>query len=391
MINRILLIFIISISFVTSTSAQQNDNQITIGTKHKINSTVLNEEREIWIYLPANHTPNGNYPVMYVLDGDRSFTYSSGLVRQFAENGKMPNIILVGILNTNRDRDLSPTHVEKDFRGNPQPFLKTTGGGDTFLKFMRTELAPYIEKNYTSSKFRIFTGHSLGGLMAVHALLEHSDFYNAFIAIDPSLWWDDGIMIKRLTQQLTKKRNTKNTFYMSSANNDNADGNFMLPPQIEFMEKLAKWDSHTLNSKRDYYDQDHHGSVDLISFYNGLEFIFKNYNFSFDEAVNDPSFINNHFTAFSNQIGYKFKPSEAIINRLAYTYLHDKKDSEKALELFLENTQKHPNSANAFDSLSDVYKVIGNKEMAIKSLERALEIDPNFPPSIRKLKEIKGE
>jgi len=386
---RYLLSFFIII--LSTNLAFSTEDQITIGTKHKIYSETLNEEREIWIYLPPNHNPNGNYPVMYVLDGDRSFTYASGLVKQFAENDKMPNMILVGILNTDRNRDLTPTHVEIDEDGNPQPFLKTTGGGDNFLNFMREELAPFIEKNYTSSKFRIFAGHSFGGLLAVHAFLEQSDFYNAFIAIDPSLWWDDGILNKHLAEKISKPRNTKNTFYMSSANNDAGNGNIMIAPQEEFMEKLLKWDTDTLNIKSDYYENEHHGSVDLISFFNGLEFIFKNYRFSFDKAIEDPTFLDRHFEVFSSQVGYQFKPNEAVINRIAYTYLFMKQDKEKALELFKQNVRDYPYSANAYDSISDAYNLMGNKEMAIASLEKALAIDPKFPPSIRKLREIKGE
>jgi predicted alpha/beta superfamily hydrolase len=90
---RYLLSFFIII--LSTNLAFSTEDQITIGTKHKIYSETLNEEREIWIYLPPNHNPNGNYPVMYVLDGDRSFTYASGLVKQFAENDKMPSMILV--------------------------------------------------------------------------------------------------------------------------------------------------------------------------------------------------------------------------------------------------------------------------------------------------------
>ncbi len=386
---RYLLSFFIII--LSTNLAFSTEDQITIGTKHKIYSETLNEEREIWIYLPPNHNPNGNYPVMYMLDGDRSFTYASGLVKQFAENDKMPNMILVGILNTDRNRDLTPTHVEIDEDGNSQPFLKTTGGGDNFLNFMREELAPFIEKNYTSSKFRIFAGHSFGGLLAVHAFLEQSDFYNAFIAIDPSLWWDDGILNKHLSEKISKPRNTKNTFYMSSANNDGGNGNIMIAPQEEFMEKLLKWDTDTLNIKSDYYENEHHGSVDLISFFNGLEFIFKNYRFSFDKAIEDPTFLDRHFEVFSSQVGYQFKPNEAVINRIAYTYLFMKQDKEKALELFKQNFRDYPYSANAYDSISDAYNLMGNKEMAIASLEKALAIDPKFPPSIRKLREIKGE
>ncbi|MDA9180521.1 esterase family protein, partial [Emcibacteraceae bacterium] len=75
---RYLLSFFIII--LSTNLAFSTEDQITIGTKHKIYSETLNEESEIWIYLPPNHNPNGNYPVMYVLDGDRSFTYASGLV-----------------------------------------------------------------------------------------------------------------------------------------------------------------------------------------------------------------------------------------------------------------------------------------------------------------------
>ena len=64
---------------------------------------------------------------------------------------------------------------------------------------------------------------------------------------------------------------------------------------------------------------------------------------------------------------------------------------EKALELFKQNVRDYPYSANAYDSISDAYNLMGNKEMAIASLEKALAIDPKFPPSIRKLREIKGE
>ena len=219
-----------------------------------------------------------------MMDGNRSYHYASGVLKQLSVNGKMPEAILVSIPNTDRNRDLTPTHTEVDFQGNEQAFLKTTGGGDNFIKFIKTELAPVIEENYTSSKYRIFIGHSLGGLMVTHALLEDSDFFNSFIAIDPSLWWDNEIMNKHLLEKQSKARNTQNVYYMSSANNGGPDVNIMIEPQKKFMENLTNWNTDTLNFKREYFSNDDHGSVDLISIYNGLQYIFENYKLDYKKV-----------------------------------------------------------------------------------------------------------
>jgi len=63
-----------------------------------------------------------------------------------------------------------------------------------------------------------------------------------------------------------------------------------------------------------------------------------------------------------------------------------KKDHKKALEVFIKNTQDYPNSSNSYGSLSDAYTAMDNREMAIKSLEKAIELDPNADASITKLK-----
>ena len=321
-------------------------------------------------------------------DGDLSFHFASGMLKQLAATGKIPDIILVSIPNTDRNRDLTPTHTEVDSQGKQQSFLKTTGGGDNFIEFIKTELSSRIEENYTTSKFRIYIGHSFGGLLVTHAFLEHSDFFNAFLAIDPSLWWDDRVMNRNLLEKISQKRSHNSTYYMSSANNDNPLGNTMLEPQMQFMDSLTRWDTDTLNVKREYFSNDNHGSVDLISVYNGLQFIFDKYKLDFEKAVEDPNYLDEHFSNFSKRIGYNFSPGENVINRLAYTYLFVKKDKDKALDLFIQNTQNYPDSSNTYDSLSDAYKEIGNNEMVIKNLEKAIELDPNAEGSKRKLKEF---
>ena len=281
MLPKITLVAIFYVLGSLSISAQDTPTDINIGTIHSLHSNVLNEDRPYWLSLPANFDPEKPYPVIYMTDGDLSFHFASGMLKQLAATGKIPDIILVSIPNTDRNRDLTPTHTEVDSQGKQQSFLKTTGGGDNFIEFIKTELSSRIEENYTTSKFRIYIGHSFGGLLVTHAFLEHSDFFNAFLAIDPSLWWDDRVMNRNLLEKISQKRSHNSTYYMSS-------------------------DTDTLNVKREYFSNDNHGSVDLISVYNGLQFIFDKYKLDFEKAVEDPNYLDEHFSNFSKRIGYNF-------------------------------------------------------------------------------------
>lgn len=156
----------------------QNGENITIGKKEVIHSKVLSENRTLWIYTPnitsKNPNPDMRYPVLYLLDGEAHFYSTVGIIQQLSQangNGVLPEMIVVGIENTNRFRDLVPS----DNLTKPNPFID----------FLSTELIPHIDRNYNTAPYKILVGHSLGGLMAVDILTNFPDLFNAYIAIDP--------------------------------------------------------------------------------------------------------------------------------------------------------------------------------------------------------------
>jgi len=51
---------------------------------------------------------------------------------------------------------------------------------------------------------------------------------------------------------------------------------------------------------------------------------------------------------------------------------------------------KYPKSANVYDSLGDAYQAAGRKDDAIKSYEKALAIDPNYPSSVESIRKLRG-
>ena len=177
--------------------AQTNVNAITIGKKYSIKSDILNETRSYNVYLPPSHqsTPNKKYIVAYVLDGDKSkFLEVSGIVQSMnsIQHLKMqiPELIVIGIENTNRTRDFTPTHSLSYLEQENVAAFRSSGKANDFMKFLEKELMPEIDSTYRTLSKNMVIGHSFGGLFAIHALLESRNLFDYFILIDPSWHWD---------------------------------------------------------------------------------------------------------------------------------------------------------------------------------------------------------
>ncbi len=190
-------------------SAQDSDARppqpITIGERFSIVSRVLGEERAYWVSLPASYHDSTfglrAYPVLYLLDGPAHFHSASGMV-QFMSAGingniQVPELIVIAIPNTNRNRDYTPTHSTIGNGGIEVPSLDVSGGGDRFLEFIGDELFPTIDAGFRTLPYRVLMGHSFGGLLTVHALQSAPGMFQSFISIDPSLWWDDQVLVDR--------------------------------------------------------------------------------------------------------------------------------------------------------------------------------------------------
>jgi predicted alpha/beta superfamily hydrolase len=134
--TRIAAVLLISITF--SLFNYRAAAQDLPGKRDSIQSAALKEKRYLQVVLPRNYKPGSadKYDVLYVLDDGNTKTINN--VQQFIEDeGFMPPTIIVGVLNTDRNRDFLPTNVA-DF--------KTSGGADKFLQFFKDELIPYVNK-----------------------------------------------------------------------------------------------------------------------------------------------------------------------------------------------------------------------------------------------------
>ena len=161
-------------------------------------SDVLGEERTILVRTPPGYAASTiRYPVLYLTDGDAQIGHTAATVAFLARNGRMPEMIIVGVTNTDRTRDLTPTKAELAGAGGTVNQFPTSGGSDKFLAFFERELIPKIEAGYRTAPFRVFAGHSFGGLFATYAAVAKPDLFNALIAVSPTLFWDNDLPIRK--------------------------------------------------------------------------------------------------------------------------------------------------------------------------------------------------
>jgi predicted alpha/beta superfamily hydrolase len=271
--------------------AQTNENAITIGKKYSIKSNILNETRSYNVYLPPSYqsTPNKKYIVAYVLDGDKSkFLEVSGIVQSMnsIQHLKMqiPELIVIGIENTNRTRDFTPTHSLSYLEQENIAAFSSSGKANDFMKFLEKELMPEIDSTYRTISKNMVIGHSFGGLFAIHVLLESRNLFDYFILIDPSWHWDHNYIGKRTRKVLQDRPDLNARVYISLANNSKDDARHYMWGQ-EFFQMLDRHPSKELDAKIQYFEDEKHLTVPLPSTYYGLRFIF-------DEFEID---INNHY------------------------------------------------------------------------------------------------
>ena len=370
---RLLSLFLL-LCFVPMASAQEVAPPVP--QRLDIHSSVLKEDRVIWVRMPPGYQQSKDvYPVVYQTDAPQHVNEIGSTIDFLVTHGRMPPLIVVGIANTDRTRDLTPTHADfKNPDGSVTTF-PTSGGADRFLEFIQTELIPEIEKRYRTAPYRIFAGHSFGGLLAIHALITRPDLFNAYIAVSPSLQWDDGHTLHQAQQFFATHAELKKALFFSLAN-EGSHPNPMGENFEQFRKTLAAgapkgliWDSAR------YPDEDH-GSTVLRAHYAGLRTIFSDWQAPRDEnGFPDGGLagLQQHYQKLSVRFGYRIPVPENTINLLGYQLMGAKKLDE-AIAAFKQNVELYPGSANVYDSLGEGLEAAGKLDSATQNFQKAIEM-----------------
>jgi predicted alpha/beta superfamily hydrolase len=392
--------FLLGILFSIAIQAQTG-NQVVIGKTDSVYSHILKEKRKVWVYLPNMKSPSPDasqrYPVVYLLDGDGHFESVVGMIQQLSQvngNSIVPEMIVVAIPNTDRTRDLTPTHILSDPPMMDSNFSKNTGGGDNFTSFLEKELMPHIDSVYPTQKYKMLIGHSFGGLAVMNVLNNRPKLFNSYIAIDPSMWYDKEQFLKTTTQKLSTQKYDGISLYLGIANtlpegmtlekmkqDKTADTRHIR--SIFALDKFIK--EHPQNGLKyasKYYADDDHSSAPFITEYDGLRFIFNQYRFKFtrgdfmDPGIGIADRLSKHYNNLSKEFGYTISPAEMQVNALGYNALSQKQYA-KAAALFEMNIRNYPKSGNVYDSYADMWLAQNDTVKAISNFQKALDVQFN--------------
>ncbi len=346
---------------------------ITIGETVKITSKVLGEERTLLVSLPGGYArATARYPVLYMTDGDAHLIHTRGTVDFLARNGEMPDVIIVGITNTDRTRDLTPTRGFRRLPDGTRQEIAGSGGGSRFLDFFARELIPYVDAHYRTTPYRILAGHSLGGLFTLFAFWERGEMFSAHIAASPSLDWDDDLPLRRVEGFLKGKHELPRTVFVTMADEEEGDP---APTQFDRLRTVlggAKpagfaWDSR-------HMPEENHGSVVLRSHYWGLRAIFAGWRLPLEARGRYAGTLDDlkaHYAGLAKRFGVEVVPPEQVVNQIGYQHLLTD-DVDGALAFFRANVGLYPASANVHDSLAEALEKAGRLEEAVASYATAV-------------------
>lgn len=197
-----------------------------------VESAVLKETRRINVYRPPGYDAarGARYPVLYMPDGglQEDFPHVATTIDTAIRAGAMRPLILVGIENTERRRDMTgPTEVEEDRKIAPR-----VGGSAAFRRFIADELMPEVRRRVRTSDETAILGESLAGLFIVETFFLEPELFDTYIALSPSLWWNNEELVRKAAERLKGQPGLRATLYLASAEDD------IVPPIARLAEVL---------------------------------------------------------------------------------------------------------------------------------------------------------
>jgi len=378
---------------------QQSQFLQKVGAVDSLYSKKLNEFRTIYVQLPASYSSEKNqkYPVVYILDGEL-FLPTVNDVQNYYSGGFTPEMVLVGISNDkNRVRDLTTSTIATKYG---MPFNEKNGEADNFRQFIETELIPYIENKYPVTNYRTLIGHSYGGLFTISTLIHQPELFANYLAIDPSLDWDDQKPLQEAREVMAAHDYKNKALFMSLSGQlhmqnskitidnvmqDTTDFTLFSRSNIAFSNLVKQNAKNGLSFEWKFYPKDIHGTIPFPSIMDGLVALFDWYQMENTDKINSFEttkeelfgIIKHRAEKLKAHFGYSVPPyPEELLNMSGYMNM-DMQQPEKAKMYFELAMEYYPKSANAYDSMAEYYEVQGDFANAIKYVTKAFELSDN--------------
>jgi len=346
-------------------SPLEHATPLVIGHRLTLHSSILDEDRTILLSLPENPQSGGApMPVIYLLDGGAHFLHTVATMDLLSRSDKMPYSLVVGIANTDRDRDLTAAAASG----------RSSGGADRFLDFIESELIPFVESSFVTAPHRTLIGHSLGGSFVLHSLVDRPDLSNAAIAISPAITNDERVgegqvsLSQRMEAGFEDRESQQFSLFVTMSEGEDVEWESDLVAVIDLLESSAPrgfaWEYRRMPGED-------HGTTVHGSTFAGLRFINRDWAELRDLRTGELSELRGRFERVSQRLGTVIRPPEALVNLLGYRLLAEG-SGEAAIEVFEYNLTLYTESANVHDSLGEALERQGKLPGAMQSYRKAV-------------------
>jgi len=282
-------------------------------------------------------------------------------------------MIIVAVVNVDRNRDYTPTYAPNQLGSLYYP---TSGKADRFLEFIEKELIPEIDIRYRTQPFRTLAGWSFGGLFTVHTLINNPELFSAYLAISPSIWWDDDLYVSKFDSIFAQYKFIPKKLTITCGTLEG--GSIGRSVRDGFVPILKKKLPNDYQFNFVEIPDEGHSFVPYKALYDGLASVFSDYPMPFEKVNEGYESIEKYFSELSKRYDYEIKISEwAYMNLI--NDLNGKGKHKKAMDIANLYHIDYPHSAWAILFIGSTFEYMGNYEKAKENYKQSIKIEKSKP------------
>jgi predicted alpha/beta superfamily hydrolase len=241
---------------------------------HTITSKIMDKEYQLYISFPKSYNTKDtiSYPVLYALDGHYSYPLFKGAQNLMSgASGTLEEVIIVGIREgldrnswlINRSYYFTPSRDtlwerDREIRYDlPKGSLKT-GGAPEFLESIKTEIVPFIDKNYKTNNDRGITGWAFGGLFTAYCFINSDGYFTRFGLNTTTLWWNNNEILNQAVLRFKENKTwdvPPTKVFMSVGTIDEPS---MIPAMLTFCKQLENSAYKNIDIEQHIFEKETH-------------------------------------------------------------------------------------------------------------------------------------